>query len=585
MKITPQLLEPYLFRGKKHEAYHKTCHFYMELKKHANGEYPGNEIDERRPGENTDIKTYRKKIYVALTKGEGVGLVINAFGKIRRSPDWSVKFEKEPPSKIKEGETPEDYINNKFPKHTSITNWLFSILLKEYLIDANGVTLVAPIMNTETPSDYIKPVCRVFNSDNIYEITEDWALLKSEEKSYFNEFTKVWEGNVFYAVSNEEIKRYSEDRNHLYQETLSIPNILGYLPLVPMKGIYFDSIGERDIWESRIQGMIGRLTEFVREYSDQQAEIVQHIHSEKYSFVQQECKTCEGTGKVKKNNKSIICTNCKGSGRIVSSPYNSTYAVRPAKPALEQPIPMPPIGYIEKSTEIAKLQDERTEKHLYKALCTVNLQHLFQIPLNTSGYKKELDIDESITTVHNVAEDLVRIADDICRIMIDWRYIELIPNTDERKELRPFIPVPEKFDIISTNYLMEEVQKAKTSGLNPAIVNALEREIAVKKFYTDNQTKDIVLAILELDPLPGYSIEQKMSLKADMIISDLDYTISTYIQTFVRRAVREDEKFLTLDYEAKRKKLEEYAKEIMDEQKEKMIQAEPQENGIPAKAG
>lgn len=584
MKITPQQLEPYFYKNKKHEAYELTCKLYNDLKKHANGEDMGDIISERRPSESDNIKNYRSKIQVAITKGEGVGLVIATMGKIRRSPDWAVKFEGEVPARIKEDETPEKYFNHKYPYYDSITNWCFSVLMKEYLVDANGVILIMPLEES-APSDYLNPLPIIFNSDQIYELNNEWALLKSKENSYYNEGTMKWEGNVFYVVTDEEIVRYSQQPDKTYRVTREIDNPLGKLPIVHMFGVYYKNTARYTIWESRIQGMVPRLTEYVREFSDMQAEIVQHVHSEKYSFVQQACTSCESTGRIKKNNKNVICPECKGTGSVVTSPYNSTYSVRMAKTNLgEQQIPTPPIGYIQKSTDIAKLQDERVEKHMYKAFCSISMQHLFQMPLNESGYKKELDMDESITMVHNVAEDVVRICDKVIQASIDWRYGAIVENEEERKQLYPFIPVPEKFDIISTNYLMEEVQKAKTSQLNPSIIQALEKEIAVKKFYTDKETKDTVLNIIELDPLP-FPVEQKMTLFADGVITEEDYIISTYIQQFVKRAVRENKDFFTLEYDQKREILEGYADEMLAEQKEKMMEVEESKKEEPIDNG
>lgn len=578
--ISNSILEPYFYKNKKHEAYDITTKFYKDLKVHANGEFPDKEITERRPSESDNIKAYREKIWVAITKGEGVGLVINALGKIRRSSDWMVKFENEVPARIAEEETPESYFNDYYPYFASITNWAFSVLLKEYCMDANGLVLVCP-MKEVAENEYRKPLPTVFNSDQIIEHNEEYAILLGNEKSYYNENTYKWQGNVYYVVTKEDITRYAETQDRQYVATFTIPNMLGYLPLVPTYGIYYDTLGKKNIYESRLQAMIPRLTEFVREYSDEQAEIVQHIHSEKYSFITQECKACEKTGWIKKGTKNVVCANCKGTGSVVSSPYNSTYAIRLPKTSMgEQPIPTPPVGYIQKSTEIAKLQDERLEKHMYKAFSAIAMQHLFQMPLNVSGFKKELDMDESITTVHNIAEDLVRIVDDVIRISIDWRYIDIIPNEEEREKLRPFIPVPEKFDIISTNYLMEEVGKAKAANLNPAIIGALEKEIAVKKFYTDPKKKDEILTILELDPLPNYSIEQKMTLNADGVISEMDYTISTYIQQFVQRAIREDMEFPSKPYDEKRVVLEGYANEVIGMEKKQDLE---KVNGEPAK--
>ena len=101
------------------------------------------------------------------------------------------------------------------------------------------------------------------------------------------------------------------------------------------------------------------LDEAAREYSDLQAEIVQHIHSEKYAYTNSECPECHGAGTVRdKDGKNVTCTKCHGTGSVLQvSPYG-VHLINAAK-AGEQQLPAPPIGYIQKSADIARLQDER----------------------------------------------------------------------------------------------------------------------------------------------------------------------------------------------------------------------------------
>ena len=88
-------LEKYLIGTKRHPAYKKTVEIYEELKVHADGEYPKDAIEERRPSETEKIKRYRKKIFVPLAK-ETMSQVFNCISKIRRSSDWVIKFEPSP---------------------------------------------------------------------------------------------------------------------------------------------------------------------------------------------------------------------------------------------------------------------------------------------------------------------------------------------------------------------------------------------------------------------------------------------------------------------------------------------------------
>jgi hypothetical protein len=66
--VSPSFLEPYIMGKARHEDYDDAVEMYEDLEIHADGEYPGKLIDERRPAESDDIKNYRKKIFVPITK-------------------------------------------------------------------------------------------------------------------------------------------------------------------------------------------------------------------------------------------------------------------------------------------------------------------------------------------------------------------------------------------------------------------------------------------------------------------------------------------------------------------------------------
>ena len=88
----------------------------LHLDHHRHNPYFSNLIDDRRPSESETIKTYRRTIYASITK-EPCFKVINSLNKIVRSEDWKIDYSKAVvPTKIKEGETLEDYAEHSiFP--------------------------------------------------------------------------------------------------------------------------------------------------------------------------------------------------------------------------------------------------------------------------------------------------------------------------------------------------------------------------------------------------------------------------------------------------------------------------------------
>jgi hypothetical protein len=558
-------LKDYLFGIKKHPAYKETVELYENMRIHADGEYPAKLIDERRPSESDTIKAYRKIIYVPITK-EIFNSIFQSLGKIRRSTDWNISY-KEAPARIPQDETPYSYFEKYFPHYSSTTYWLFSVALKQYLIDPNAVVLVMPKNTNIQANEYLKPIPYIFNSPEVYEyVSGEYAVLKTfENVKVLQGKKKNVDAEVFLYVDKDKIQKWAKTERSFTMVEEYFHN-LGILPCFQLKAVTKDVFDNYYVYESRISSIIPRLDEAVREYSDLQAEVVQHVHSEKWTMATQDCGTCANelgiaTGYIIKGTKRTICSDCHGTGKVATSPYKNI-VVRPSKTALqEQPTPIPPAGYIQKQVEIVGIQDKRIEKHLYSALASINMQFLSKVPMSESGIAKEVDREELNNTVYNIAEDLVQILDNLHSICVEYRYKLVVPNIQERQDLVPTVSVPEKYDLLSSNYLIDEITKARSGKISPLIIAALEADFATKKFYSNPELQKELELVMTLDPLIGLSEDEKMTRLANKGITYIDYIISSNIVKFVRRALLDD-RYVDLGKEAQYQVLIGYAVEV-----------------------
>jgi hypothetical protein len=319
------------------------------------------------------------------------------------------------------------------------------------------------------------------------------------------------------------------------------------------------------VYRSRINPIVPKLEEAIREYSDLQAEVVQHIYSEKWEYASDDCSSCKGTGLINmpgSNNANSSCTTCNGTGGKTRGPYTSLVIKAPM--AGEANLPTPPIGYVQKNTAIVEIQDKRIDAHIYKALSAINMQFLDTSPLSQSGIAKEVDRDELNNFVHNIAEDLVSVLDTLIEYITDMRYARLITDTAQRKALLPIIPVPERFDILSSNYLEAQLISAKASKFNPVVVTELEIEYANKKYVADPLVRDLVVLTITLDPLGGISEEDKTIRLANNGISKLDYIISCNINQFVKQSIANNPNFASLKMAQQKEALQALAQVIID---------------------
>lgn len=557
LKLTNDVITQYAKKQLRHIAYDKTVEMYEHLRVHANGETPTHLIFERRPSESEYIKDYREKIYEPITKGN-VTKVISSLSKIRRSTDWAIAFPDKKVSTIKKGEELEEYVTKSYPYNFySLTNWIFGVALKNYLIDSNAVILVEPINGDKEVSDYYKPFPFIFNSPQVVDfVADDYAVLISSANCSYNIYDRNGsiastrtDGLIIHYVDRLRITTYYQT-NTDFKFVINRDYIhnLGIFPAFKMPGVFFEACGHTFIYESRINGMLPHLNEAARIYSDLQAEIVQHVHSEKWLYMNTQCRTCNGLGQVLMEETKCDCHDCKGSGRVPTSPYSNHVLTPPVMG--EEMIPAPPAGYIQKQ-DVALMCDKingLVNEHLYKSLSAINMQFLDQTPLNQSGVAKEVDKDELNNFVHSVAEDLVYIMDRIVYITNEYRISGLITDPARRNELLPSIAVPERFDLLSSSYLVDEIAEAKNNNINQLIVSTLETEYAAKKFYNTPEIAQTIVLMYELDPMPALTEEQKMMRLQNEGVTQEDYIISSNIVPFIRRALREDDGFANLPY-------------------------------------
>lgn len=573
--ITYEYLKPY-FSGKCHYYHEKTLKKCKEFEPHSEGIYPEHLVGCRRPNEPLEVKEYRKDIFVAKTKPTFTRIV-SSLSKIRRSPDWTIIYpDLSQFSRIRKGESLEDYCEKKYPYFESITNWLFSVCLQKYLTDSNGLALVMPLNTQVAVTDYVQPYTILFDCCDVIEFRAgELAILNNPLGcTYMVKGGKVEKGKSFYVVDIMTIIRYDQvDSKGNMSALPPYEHGLGILPCFKLGGIVCETEGDNFLYESRIAGILPELDEAIREYSDLQAAKVLHIYPERWEFTQHECSVCKGTGRRQNPGwfqgcdssipQQIQCSNAGcNNGYIASGPY-SKLLVRPSN-ALEQgsAIPNPPAGYIEKDVEIVALMEKSVEQHIYNGLAAINFQDLAQVPLAESGISKQVDRDEQNNTIHAIAEDLVKIMDQVYKLTAYYRYKGLY-TFEEINAMLPIIPVPEKYDILSITNMQTELNSAKTGKTNPVIINAMEIDYASKRFNSDASVRDLVALTIKLDPLPNITEDEKMSRLSNKGITRETYIVSSNINEFVQRAIDENTGFTGRPLKQQKEVMLKYAKEII----------------------
>lgn len=194
-----------------------------------------------------------------------------------------------------------------------------------------------------------------------------------------------------------------------------------------------------------------------------------------------------------------------------------------------------------------------------------------------SGISKEVDRDDMNTFFHAIAEDIIRFFDKCYEICCDYRYSGIVSDEEQRDEMLPVIPVPEKYDILSETYLVQEIKMLKDAGIEPEIINSALKEYVNKKFFADPETHNLISNILDLDPCSSRTEDAIVVQLTNDGIEHRDYILHCNIRPFVLRAVAENPDFFSLDLEKRKDVVLGYADEIVKEtaSKEKVLSMQP----------
>jgi len=129
----------------------------------------------------------------------------------------------------------------------------------------------------------------------------------------------------------------------------------------------------------------------------------------------------------------------------------------------------------------------------------------------------------------------------------------------------PYITVPQKYDILGEQYLLEEIAKLKTSNIDTSILNATLIDYANKKFTNDTHIRNFIVAAISLDPFASENEDSLLMKLQSGGISKKKYIVHCNIKDFLRRAINEYEDFYSTPYEEQTAIMDGYADEMMNE--------------------
>ena len=265
-------------------------------------------------------------------------------------------------------------------------------------------------------------------------------------------------------------------------------------------------------------GVLPHWNEVVSLNSDLQAGYMLHMYLEKWQF-ETECDNtdCEG-GFVKteiKDGKSLQvvdlkCTTCSGSGKVSQNPFGIHTVNRDAISSEINPIP--PAGYIDKPIEIITKVEERIKAEEDRGLASINMEIVQNVGDDQSGVAKAIDREDLHAFLSRYCRHVFEYAipETIFRIAM-WRYGV---TTSDINSILPEINKPNELNVLNLNQLATEYKEASKSNVSAGYLMHLESEIVNRKFANNEDARLMNQAIIRLDPFPGKSIDDLLSMTA-----------------------------------------------------------------------
>lgn len=546
--------------GKRHVNYHKTVAHAHEMAVHIHGNHPSKLLTDYRPNEDAAVHNYRLNIFQPITKSCSKRC-INVINGINNPRYYTFKFP-EMLGALSSFPTLEGY---DYPYFGSVKSWVFEIVVKQMLCDPNGIIAFEPI-GIEEGNELYRPFGITYRSEQVldFEIDEYYFIISDKKSEVTIGNTTSYEGNIYKMFTRTEVITFTQtgDKTKNRYDIESISHNIGEPPVITLGGEFV-----QDTWpfmyESYMSGILPFWNDAIREYSDKQANYVQHVYLERVE-VQVKCDAqgCrfvpeKGYHGITVGDTCKECSRCKGSGYITGrTPYGLTVVKDEGVFKETNPL-FPGVHYISKPTDIVKLLDDDIDKLIGRGYEAINMDILYSVGANQSGIAKQYDrsdLERYLMAIsNNIFDNIIYYT---YKYIAGWRYGYA---TNEWMELLPEITKPTNFDVLSTEILAAQLKDARAANLNPALIDQMELDLINRQFAGNEKLKLRHAAFIKLDPLSNIGEEEKFTRYSNGVISEVDYIISSNIKKFIAQAIEENIDFLEQGYTEQYAKMVSYA--------------------------
>ena len=495
-----------------------------KVRVHARGLFPEELFRNRFPTEPTETYEYRKLTYKPITQS-AYNKIANTLAKIAAEPDFSVIWSKE-------GQALQQYCEEDYPVYDSVVTWLFDVGLHAQLVEPNGVIAVVPLEWEWEEGELPRPHAKVYKPEDVLYHREGVVSILREPDGTFLLLDKEKIGKIEVLPGKK-----------IASQVLFVHNF-GTPPTFLIGGDDTDYQGE--YYQSFLSGCIPHWDAAVLDNSVLRAAVHGHVYPEYQTIEVSDCTTCHGKGKYHVvapdgSPQYVSCHSCNGSGKAHSPGFGNISIRLDDLPRDISPSGgVPPVKqYINKDFSSIPILEQSIAKSLYYAYSAVNMEFLAEVPAAQSGIAKAYDRMYLNSFIHKVARFLLG-------RMLRWVYYyialyrEAWPYSPESPKLPatvlPVITIPDTFDVLPQDTILNELQMAKSSGAPLPVVDSINDALIASTLSGKQDDIKEFEIIKNLDPLYGYTIADKLGIRAAGGVTQEDFVLSMHITQWVKYA-------------------------------------------------
>lgn len=574
----------------RHPYYSTAKKLAEEMSVHVYGTKPEELLNRVRPGEDDAIKQYRLDNYEPTTKAP-CGKAIKIVSKIFNPNLSSIVFKDNTNSqRLKE------YTMEYYPQYNSLTVYNKDVTLKKMIADANALQVVKPSRRPANDAEKIRPIVVIYSSENVWNWDyEHFLIFLSKDK----EGAKEW--HTFEYIDFQEVIKFrvhspDEDKIDLevfedesYKHNFRDKRGDAQIPAWRLGGNSVPLGDGEVVYESFFADAQAHWNLSIIHESDVLGAFTKHMNPQRMVWGD-ECNNhkmidgidfkCVG-GQLRSGKKADIyqCDVCGGSGRYASSPYEDHIVLKSKLEEHQGSYSIDPVSYVRVPTDATKLLSDRADAMVAKGNAAINMDIEDKVGENQSGIAKVYDRSAQNNTIFDIASRIFDVLMNnqfyfINRWMNGVEDASSGKNTDDNL---PQINKPTQFNIETVGELIEGFKASKESGIDRNVLQAKAIEIVNRDHETNPDRKRYYTAIIDLDPLFGFTQDELDANLAKGLIYKTDVVIHNNTKSFVDRAMADNKNFLDLPKQEKLAVLKVFAEELIKSEAPKVEPLQPVE--------